>query len=376
MSNSTNDLITNLNNAAFWINRISPIITIVLGTFGNFFNIIIFTRRPLRTNPCSMYFLAGSIVNCAVMYVALLTRYLATSWNIDPSATNIVWCKVRYFLIYPFLSLALWFIVLASIDRYLSSSHDVRHRQLSTMSIARKLIIIITVFMFLINMHVLFFARIDTTGGTPSCTIFPNDYLVFFNIFVPIISCILPVILMSIFGILTIFNVRMSRNRVVPQDNNIQNERLRSNDRQLIIMLLCQVTIITIIVAPWSLINMYSAIGITILEYNLSPNGLAIYNFAFNLFRMLYYMTPVIGFYIYTLSAPKFRIEIKKCILYGLNVTLTAIALTRYLPLRIQRTLLNENQMGNNNNIPTLTRRGNNVHTNQHLRQINTTFTV
>jgi hypothetical protein len=107
MSNPNNNLIANLNSATFWINRISPIITIILGTFGNFFNIIIFTRRPLRTNPCSMYFLAGSIVNCGVMYVALLTRYLATSWNIDPTTTNMIWCKIRYFLIYPFLNLAL-----------------------------------------------------------------------------------------------------------------------------------------------------------------------------------------------------------------------------------------------------------------------------
>jgi hypothetical protein len=179
---------------------------------------------------------------------------------------------------------------------------------------------------------------------------------------------------MSIFGILTIINVRMIRNRVIPQDNNIQNERFRSNDRQLIIMLLCQVTIITIIVAPWALINMYSAIGITILNNKFSTTGQVIYTFSFNLFRMLYYMNPVVGFYIYTLSGPKFRIEIKKCILYGLKFTLIAIGLARYLPLRIQRALLNENYM--NNNILTQTRRGNTVHPDKHLRQINTVSTV
>ncbi|CAF4841233.1 unnamed protein product [Rotaria sp. Silwood1] len=109
MSNSTTDnLVANLNTATFWINRIIPVISIVFGTFGNLFNIIIFTRRSLCNNPCSVYFLAGSIANFFVMYVALLTRYLATSWNLDPAATNMIWCKIRYFLIYPPLCLVLW----------------------------------------------------------------------------------------------------------------------------------------------------------------------------------------------------------------------------------------------------------------------------
>jgi hypothetical protein len=89
---------------------------------------------------------------------------------------------------------------------------------------------------------------------------------------------------------------------------------------------------------------------------------------------MLYYINPVLGFYIYTLSGPKFRIEIKKCLLYGLKFILTAIGLGRYLPLTIQRVLLNENYI--NNNILTQIRRGNTVHPNQHLRQINTTSAI
>ncbi|CAF1248292.1 unnamed protein product [Adineta steineri] len=370
MSTSNTHLIENLNNATFWINRISPMLSIIFGTFGNFFNLIIFTRRSLRNNPCSIYFLAGSIANFFVIYVALLTRYLATSWNWDPTATNMAWCKIRYFLIYPALSLVLWFIVLASIDRYFSSSHNIRRRQLSTVVIARKNIIYTTVFMFLINIHSLIFAGSIVINNVPSCTILPNDYLVFFNLFVPIISCILPLILMGIFGILTILNVRTVRNRIEPHQNNNRNERLRSNDRQLIIMLLSQITIIFIIVAPWSIINMYSAIGTVIFNVQFSTNGQAIYNFSFNLFRMLYYINPVVGFYIYTLSGHRFRVEIKHCLQHGLKFILTAFGLIQ-----------NQNQMNNNNTNNIITsftlRTGRNtVHPDQHQRQINRTSIV
>lgn len=359
MSISTADLIASLNSAIFWINRLSPIISIAFGTFGNLFNIIIFTRRSLRTNPCSIYFLAGSVANCFVMYVALLTRYLASSWSIDPSATNMIWCKIRYFLIYPPLSLVLWFIVLASIDRFLTSAHNIRRRQLSTVPKARKIILLTTVLMFSINIHVLVFARAELIGGIATCTILPNEYLVFFNIFVPIVSCILPLIVMGIFGILTIRNVRRIRNRVVAQDTNAQNARLRSNDRQLVVMLLVQVFVTTLVVAPWASINMFSAIGITLLNYKFSVSGQAVYNFAFNLFRMLYYINPVVGFYIYTLSGHRFRVEMKRCILCALRFVLKATGLLRCLPLSIRQALLNENRMVNNNNPFSAARRTN-----------------
>lgn len=365
-SSSTIDLITNLNNATFWINRISPILSIVFGTIGNLLNIIIFTRRSLRNNPCSMYFLAGSFANFFVIYVALLTRYFATSWNWDPSTTNLAWCKTRFFLIYPPLSLVIWFIVLASIDRFFSSSQNVRLRQMSTLPIAGKIIAFTTVFMFLINVHVLVFATIVVTDGIYSCTISPNEYLVFFNIFVPIFSCILPLALMGIFGILTIVNIRKIRNRVVTQENNTQNERFRSNDRQLIIMLLYQVIITFIVVAPWAIINMYSAIATVILKQKFSTSGQAIYNFSYNLFRMLYYMNPVVGFYIYTLSGPRFRVEIAHCIRNGLKFILTSVGLMQRLPLTIQRLLSNENQRANENNLLTITRKRNTVHPEPH----------
>ena len=341
-------LIADLSIATFWLNRISPLISIGFGTIGNIFNIAIFTRRPLRSNPCSMYFLASTIANCVVMYVALLTRYLATSWNIDPTATNTHWCKIRYALIYPALSLALWFIVLASIDRYLTSSDRIRYRQWSSVPIARTTIIVTTLVMFIINIHVLVFARAEVIDGTATCTILPNEYLVFFNLFVPVISCILPLILMSIFGILTIINIRRIRHRIAPRDHQLQSERLRSNDRQLVIMLLVQVLITTIIVAPWSLINMFSAIAVAILKYKFSSTGQAIYNFAFNLSRMLYYMNPAIGFYIYTLSGPRFRVEIKNTIFSVLKFILEVTGLWRCCPLRMRGILVNDISMTSN----------------------------
>jgi hypothetical protein len=181
---------------------------------------------------------------------------------------------------------------------------------------------------------------------------------------------------MSIFGILTIFNVRSIHNRVAQQANNARNERLRSNDRQLIIMLLFQVMITTLLTAPFSVINVYDTVVVTMLRYRLSKSGQAIYNFAFNLFRLLYYTNPVIGFYIYTLTGSKFRVEMKRCTQYGLKSVLSAIGLIQFLPLRAQQALLDQNQMGTNNQPIALSRRGNTVHPIQNQRSMNMTTVV
>ncbi|CAF4208453.1 unnamed protein product [Rotaria sordida] len=295
MSNTTSDLVQKLNIATYWIDQIYPLLQIAFGTFGNVFNIIIFSRRALRSNPCSLYFLVGSIDNCVVIGIGICSRYLASSWYWDPSATNIVLCKLRNFVIYSSLTLALCF-------------------------------------------------------------------------FAPIISCILPIVLMSIFGILMILNVRRVHNQVGRHINNARNERLHSNDRQLAMMLLFQILITTLISTPYFALAIYNAVAIVMFRYKLSPSELASYNFANNLFRLLHYTNPVITFYIYTLTGPKFRVEMKHCIQHGLKSVLTAIGLVRYLPLRARQVLFGENQVMNTINIISLSqsrRRGNGVHPTQ-----------
>jgi len=373
MLNSTSNLVAHLNTGTFWINRILPPLQIIFGTFGNLFNMIIFTRRSLRINPCSIYFLVGSVNNFFVIYVDLLTRYLATSWNLDPTTTNTALCKLRNIFVYASVCLVLWLVVLAGIDRFLSTSHDAGLRRLSSLPIARKIIISTTIFIFLIHVHMLIFYRSDVSDDVSICSIFSSEYNIFFNFFFLIVSCILPIILMIIFGILVILNVRNTRNRVARQANDAQNDRLRSNDRQLVIMLLFQVMITTLFSAPFSVINIYNTIAITMLKHTLSTYNHAIYNFASNLFRLLYYTNPVVGFYIYTLTSTRFRTEMKRCIRYGLKSALTATGLLRYLPLRAQQALLDQNRMGVDSASLTLARRQNIVHPIQHQKPTNMT---
>jgi hypothetical protein len=339
------NLVNNLNSLSFWMNRYIPPLLIVFGTFGNVLNLIIFTRRTLRINPCSMYFLAGSINNLFAVYVAILSRYLSISWNLDITNTNTVLCKLRLLFVYVSLTLVLWFTILASIDRFFSSSKSVRLRQLSSLPVARKNVVLMTLFMYLIFSHVLIFGKPVLSGSTSSCIFYSNAYNIFFSFFFLIVASILPLVLMCVFGILIIRNVRSVHNRVVTKINDARTERMRSSDRQLFIMLLFQLLITALLTTPYATLSVYNTITGTILNYKWSTFDHAILNFLVNTTRLLSYSNAIVGFYIYTLSGPKFRSEVKRCIQYVFKSTLIVMGLTRCLPQRAQRAVAGETEM-------------------------------
>ncbi|CAF1171761.1 unnamed protein product [Rotaria sordida] len=140
-------------------------------------------------------------------------------------------------------------------------------------------------------------------------------------------------------------------------------------------MLLFQVLITTLISTPYFALAIYNAVAIVMFRYKLSPSGLASYNFAYSFFQLLHYTNPVITFYIYTLTGPKFRVEMKHCIQHGLKFILTAFGLMRCLPLRARQALFGENQVRGTNNIslPQSRRRGNAVHPTQQKATTNMT---
>ena len=349
MSSTVNGLVQQLNAVTYWINQIYPLLQIIFGTFGNVMNIIIFTRRDLRGNPCSLYFLVGSINNWFFIDISLSSRYVSSVWNWDPSATNDVLCKLRTWFIYSPLTLSLWFTVLASIDRFLSSSPNARLRQMSSLPIARKIITITFILVYLIYAHALVYSNSVRSSNGISCISTSYNYVVFIRFFSPIMSCILPITLMGIFGLLMIHNARKIHNRVGPLADNARNVRLRSHDRQLCIMVLFQVLITTLISVPYFGVAVYNTIAVVILQQKLAPPESAIYSFILNQFRLFYYTNPVLSFYIYTLTGPKFRVEMIRCVRYGLNFIITGLGLIRYMPVGAQPILLIDNRLQRTN---------------------------
>ena len=327
----SNDLIQRLPLISLQFNRIVPIFQIILGTFGNIMNILIFTRRSLRSNPCSLYFLASSINNLFVLYVATLTRLLSSGWKLDPTNSNLALCRLRTFFVYSSLCLIQWFVVLASIDRYLSSCQSARFRQMSSISIARRLILITIIVVALAHFHTFVWWSVDYIGSKTYCNIFQYDYEVAFQVLFLFLTCALPPVMMGIFGTLTILNVRKLGSQVAPQNrNNGGNDRLRSKDRQLSLMLLIQIVVTLLCTVPFSVANITSMVSqylITLSDYDDAIN-----TFYSNIARIVNYFNPVVGFYIYTLSSRVFRSEMRSVIMNAVKFLTCGLGLERFIP--------------------------------------------
>jgi hypothetical protein len=277
--------------------RYMPLVTIVTGTIGNILNCLIFTRRSLRQNSCSIYFLASSVANFFAIYFGCLTRVLS-SFNINPPLSQMaLYCKTKTFLTYIGLAASTWFIVGACADRFASSCATVRFRSFSQVKIARRVVFIIAIIVILVyfQMNFCFDGSVQSANCVPSsplCNSF-NDFnlLITYSLFPPI--------LMLILGLMTIRNV--SGGRHVRAETNVK-------DRQLTLMLILQVICISILSMPISIQKIYSertmyqkkGVDQTILE-----------SFFATFVVLLALMNSSTSFYLFTLTGKVFRKELK-----------------------------------------------------------------
>ncbi|CAF4106380.1 unnamed protein product [Rotaria sordida] len=112
--------------------RIGGPILITMGSISCILNLMVFTKDTLRKNPCTICFVAINTINFLYFYLGLLFTTLAVGYNIDPSASNIAFCRFRYYVALIFACWESSCIILASIDRTLVTSPNAGTRKLST----------------------------------------------------------------------------------------------------------------------------------------------------------------------------------------------------------------------------------------------------
>ncbi|CAF1013176.1 unnamed protein product [Didymodactylos carnosus] len=234
-----------------------------------------------------------------------MTRVLADGYSIDASWYSLAYCKFSYYIQYIFMSLSSWYLILACMDRYASSSQHLRLRQFSSLKIAYHLIPTAIVVCCLIYVHMpIYFEiklyQVSATQFVHACYGRSGVYKQFFNIFYVTIYCCLPPLCMIVFACLTYHNVKQIRRQVVPSSNNQQLRRMKQRDYQMIQMLLFQITLTILLTLP---------IAITVL-YTTCFGSDVIQNFILKLATYLLYISFISNFYINTLSTKTYRYEL------------------------------------------------------------------
>jgi hypothetical protein len=295
MSANTQSTINYLNFVTSQLNHYIPLCFLVLGTIGNISNILVFTRPLLRTNPCSIYFISSSIINFIALYVGLITPFLQL-YNLDPTQTIAILCKIRYYLRYSTITLSTWYILLACIDRYISTSMNVNIRVWSSVRLAKRIVCFAGIICFIFPFTQVFYCY--TIIPPKGCTYTSNTCTLLNDIILLLCNSGLPPLLMVLTSILTIRNVKNS---------NRANTTGRRRDTQLIKILFIQVFILVLFSIPVAIQKIYQCATLFMVKSSLQ---VAIENLVNQIAIEISYISNSTIFYVYSLTSKKYRQEV------------------------------------------------------------------
>ena len=321
MSSSDLSVVASINNATNQLNRYIPLLIYVSGIIGNLLNVSVLSRRALRSNPCAFFFLASSLAGLLAIISGLTTR-LTAGWAVDLSETNGWLCKTRIFVLFVSRTTVVGLLVCAAVDRWCSSSLNVQRRNRSTLRNAQRGLILVIIFSVLLNGPLLYCYEANQIGTPARCYGFSDTCRLYTDLSYTFGTIVVPSLLMLLFGLLTIRNVRRVQKRIHATHisathptsgsqsaaTHVQQQRRRT-DRSLLKMLLAQILFLILCTAPYTTYRIYSTFQTS------APSKSAIQNsmerLLFNLCTSLTYLASAMPFYIYTLCGGKvFRNEL------------------------------------------------------------------
>ena len=307
--------IASLNSATSELNRYFAPFILLFGTVGNIVNALVLSQKTLRSNPCTWLFLVSSIFYCISIVASLSSRILST-WKADLSTTDSVLCKLRAFILFNSATIAAWLIALATVDRWLSSSTDANRRRQSTLRNAQRGMILIVVVSSLIETQKLYCYEANLTNTPIKCYTKNVACGIVSDLSLVLITILIPLVIMIMFGLMIISNVRQTQSRLQPMSMMVNSRTVNTSmpttaghqhhrkriDRQLLIMLFVQVSLIVLFTLPLATTKLYST-----LTRDQSKSALqnATESFTLSFFFLVFNIASGMPFYIYTLSGGK-----------------------------------------------------------------------
>ena len=291
------------------LSRYVLLICCFLGFIGCVLNILIFLRKSLRSNTCAVYMLAISIVNLIEIPYALVRVTVYAFLPREARTRSAIYCKFIIYFQHYLLNVVRTYTVLACIDRFALCSSIPRVRHFSSLALARKLVVIMTIVWLIIPLHINFFYGSILTG---QCGV-SGVYGIFFSIYSAIVTGG-HLLLMVIFSSLTICNLRKARLRVQPiRGQSTRSTEFRKKDFQLIKMLFAEVISYVLTSAMFPIFTIYTVAAADVPK---SSSRVAVEAFmAFLVPDFLVVITPCTTFYVNLCASKTFRKLCRRTIL-------------------------------------------------------------
>ncbi|CAF4665424.1 unnamed protein product [Rotaria socialis] len=274
-----------------------PIVIITIGTIGCFCNFITFTSRKLTSNSCSFYFLGAAICELLTLYFGTFARLLSNHFGFHLQDQSRAFCKIRLYLINVSPAMATCCIVLAAMDRYLSTSTKLVYRSFATIKRAKWITSFSLTICILSYIHFIVFSDLK-----PTCALLSGSYNIFTVVYAIVWTSFIPYSLMLCFGFGTYHHIHATKRRIFPV--HTQQRRIQRTETQLVTITLCEVGISCFLIF----------LRLTYYSYNVIAMGMekttyeSTLEFFFSqLTTQLFYLNYAKSFYVYTLCSKYFR---------------------------------------------------------------------
>jgi hypothetical protein len=313
---------TTLNVAQQNLFQFGGIILLIIGSVSCILNFVVFTSSTLRKNPCAICFAANSIINFLYLYFGLLPTLLNTAYDINPGATNIVFCRSIYYLDLVLACVGPTYLIVASIDRALVTSRNAGTRKRSTRRLVIVCLISLGLFWTLFHIHALIYINILQFGPDYFvCYFQPGAYTTFITYYSLFFVGIFPPLLMTIFGVRTVKNIRQVRHvthhshvSIIVTTTVSRAFTVPSKDRQLIRMLLMEIIIYLISRFPSTIFLIYQQIT----QYQMkSTDQISIEQFIATVTYFMGFIDSSVSCYTNILISKSFRAELKRMFHFG-----------------------------------------------------------
>ncbi|XP_060079806.1 growth hormone secretagogue receptor type 1-like [Ylistrum balloti] len=336
-----------------------PPFLIIIGTIANLLAIVVLLRKPMRTSNTMFYLLVLSFGDIFVLYTGLLRFWLKFGFDQDIRLISNAFCKFHGFLVYVSLDFTAWVLVAVTVDRCFSICHPFKAKVICTRKVAKITVCVILGTLIAINGHLFWSLAIKDLADEIQCTgvtYFANsiwpwiDFSVFsgipFSIMITSNIIIVRQLCRSSRRLMahkmtdrTRCNAERSDIAVVKPDSNSTSNQLRLTSNSLskngsernriqqrtgkisnvTVMLLSINCLFLLLTAP---IVIY-LIGYIQWYVNVSDHSRAKMNLLWCFCNMMQYLNNSIHFFIYCLTGPKFRRELKSTFTKGNRVAIT-----------------------------------------------------
>ncbi|CAF0811252.1 unnamed protein product [Adineta steineri] len=228
------------------------------GVLGNILNIIVFIKTGnYKNNACSLYMFVRTFLDLYVLLAGLTTKILSAGFQIDFTLVNRIWCKTRFGIAEINSESTYILVCLQAIDAFICSSPSAVVRQKSNIRVARYLVIGSLSFCCIHEIPYFIFQDLVIVGGTPMCITTNTIYAQYHTyIFALGIITITPIIVISIFGFLTIRHMKTIA----------VTRTLSSLTKQTISMALFQIVAVLVFNSPYAASLIYSLITANVVK--------------------------------------------------------------------------------------------------------------